>query len=242
MDRRQFTSALGARAGAVLALGRPVGAALGLALVPAAKARAAGLTEGDAATGVRAALERGAAAAVSALGRQDGFNANPAVHIPLPPALNGAARLLRTIGRQHEVDDLVLSMNRAAEAAVPEARDLLVQAVRSMSVEDALRLVRGSDTAVTEFFAGKTRAPLGERFLPIVSQATQRVSLAAKYNLVAGRAGQFGLVHLEDPDVEHYVTRKALDGLFAMIGEEERRIRQDPVATGSALLRQVFGH
>jgi hypothetical protein len=150
--------------------------------------------------------------------------------------------MMRAFGQQKRVDDLVTAMNRAAEAAVPEAKPLLLNAVRSMSVEDAVKIVRGGDTSVTDFFAAKTRAPLGEKFLPIVTRETQKVSLVAKYNAVASMGASFGFVKQEDSNVEQYVTRKALDGLFLMIGQEERKIRSDPVGTGSAILRQVFGH
>ena len=200
------------------------------------------LGESQAAAGVRAALERGAASAVSLLGRPDGFLGNPQVRIPLPDALNSAASTLRAFGQQQRVDDLVTSMNRAAEAAVPEAKPLLLNAVRSMSVEDAVRIVHGGDTSVTDFFAAKTRVPLGEKFLPIVARETQKVALVSKYNAIASTGSMFGLIKPEDANVEQYVTRKALDGLFLMIGQEERKIRSDPVGTGSAILRQVFGH
>jgi hypothetical protein len=215
------------------------------ALVPggllAAAAEAFALGESEAAAGVREALARGANGAVDLLGRPGGFLDNPKVRIPLPGALDKAATLLRNLGQGRRVDELVDAMNRAAEAAVPEARPLLVNAVRTMSVEDAVRIVRGGDTSVTEFFAAKTRPELAARFLPIVTRETQKVALAEKYNAVASRGSAFGLVRPEDADVQQYVTRKALDGLFLVIGEEERRIRADPVGTGSALLKAVFG-
>jgi hypothetical protein len=218
---------------------RPFLAALAVLVAPAA--RAAGLTESDATRGVRAALERGASSAVSLLGRTDGFLGNPQVRIRLPEALETAAHWLKLAGQSHRVDELVTAMNRAAEAAVPQARTLLVNAVKTMSVEDALRIVRGGDTSVTEFFAAKTREPLSVRFRPIVDRATERVSLADKYNAVAGQAAGFGLVKQEDANIQQYVTRKALDGLYFMIGEEEKKIRRDPVGTGSAILEKVFG-
>ena len=231
MQRRQFTPALaalfGARAAAFVLLGE--------------SADAFALDEGQAASGVRAALERGADTAVALLGRPGGFLDNPQVRIPLPPALKGAASMLRAIGQQRRVDDLVDSMNRAAEQAVPAARPLLLNAVRSMSVEDAVRIVRGGDTSVTDFFASKTRSALGEKFLPIVSAETHRLALTEKYDAVAGKGSALGLVRPEDANVEQYVTRKALDGLFLMIGQEERKIRADPAGTGSALLKAVFG-
>ena len=231
MKRRQFTPALAAlfaaRAACLALLGQ------------AANARA--LDENEAAAGVRVALERGADAAVALLGRPGGFLDNPQVRIPLPGGLKTAASMLRAIGQQQRVDELVDSMNRAAEQAVPAARPLLLDAVHAMSVEDAVRIVRGGDTSVTDFFAAKTRAPLGERFLPIVGAETRKVSLAAKYDAVASKGSAFGLIKPEDANVEQYVTRKALDGLFLMIGQEERKIRADPVGTGSAILKAVFG-
>ncbi len=226
MQRRQFTSGIVIVPG--LALASPL-------------AWAFDLSETDAAAGVRAALEKGAASAVSLLGRNDGFLGNPKVRIPLPGALEDAAKLMRKMGQGKRIDELVTAMNRAAEAAVPEARPLLVNAVKSMSVEDARKVISGGDDSVTQFFAGKTRTPLAEKFLPIVTKATEKVSLAAKYNAVAGKATSLGLVKKEDANVQQYVTAKALDGLFLMIGEEEKKIRQNPAAAGSAILKKVFG-
>ena len=199
------------------------------------------LTEGDAAGGVRAALSRGANSAVSLLGRNDGFLGNPSVRIELPGFLNDAAKLLKFTGQGKRVDDLVTAMNRAAEAAMPEAKALLVNAVKSMSVEDALQIVRGGETSVTHFFSTKTREPIGQKFLPIVSRATEKVALAQKYDAVAGKAAGMGLLNKDEADLKGYVTGKALDGLYFMIGEEEKKIRRDPVGTGSAILKKVFG-
>jgi hypothetical protein len=227
MKRRNFTVGL-------------VGAA-GLGVSAAQHAQAAGLTESDAALGVRAALERGAAAAVDLLGRSGGFLDNPKVRITLPGYLNEAAKLLKYTGQQKRVDELVTAMNRAAEAAVPQAKSILLGAVKAMSVDDARQIVTGPDTSVTRFFAAKTRAPLQVKFLPIVTQATQKVSLADKYNAVAGKAAGMGLVGKDEAKIETYVTGKTLDGLYLMIGEEERKIRKDPVGTGSAILSKVFG-
>ena len=230
MDRRKFTC----RAVACIGWGY-AGAS------PAWALSLADLTDADAGAGLRTALERGALTAVKLLGRTDGFLGNPKVRIPLPGYLQDAAGILRTFGLSRRLDRLETAMNRAAEAAVPEARALLVGAVRSMSVADAKQILRGGDTSVTEFFSNKTREPLAEKFLPIVTRATERVALAEKYNAVAGKAAAFGLLRREDANVQQYVTAKALDGLFLMIGEEERKIRQDPVGTGSAILRKVFG-
>lgn len=199
------------------------------------------LSQADASAGVRAALERGAVAAVALLGQADGFLGNPKVRIPLPGFLNDAAKVLKFTGQQKRVDELTAAMNRAAEAAVPEAKDLLVNAAKALSLQDALKIVRGGDTSVTDYFAGRTRSPLTTKFLPIVTEATAKVSLAEKYNAVAAKATGLGLLKKDDANIQAYVTRKALDGLYLMIGEEEKKIRQDPVGTGSELLRRVFG-
>ena len=225
MKRRKFTSVL-------------VSSTVLWALALDARAE---LSELDAASGIRAALERGAVSAVGLLGKADGFMGNPLVRIPLPGFLNEAAKLLKIIGQQQRVDELVTAMNRAAEAAVPEAKTLLVSAVKSMSVDDAKRILSGGDNSVTQFFADKTRVPLGVKFLPIVTKATDKVALADKYNAVAGKASGMGLLKKEDANIQQYVTGKALDGLYLMIGEEEKKIRQDPIGTGSAILKKVFG-
>ena len=203
-------------------------------------ARAAA-SEADAAGGIRAALARGAEAAISNLGKADGFGGNPKVRIALPRYLADAAKLLKATGQGKRVEELELAMNHAAEQAVPHAKTLLVQTVKSISVQDAWKIVRGSDTSVTDFFAERTRGKLSEQFLPIVTRETEKVALAEKYNAVAGKALALGLVKGEDANIQSYVTRRALDGLYLMIGEEERKIRADPVATGSAILKAVFG-
>jgi hypothetical protein len=199
------------------------------------------LTEGDANAGIRTALERGANAAVALLGRPDGFLGNPLVKIELPGYLKDAAKLLKATGQGSKLDELVTAMNRAAEAAVPAAKPLLVKAVKDMSVDDGLKILKGGDDSVTTFFADKTREPLGQQFLPIVTKATERVSLADKYNAVARKAGSFGLVRGDEANIQQYVTARALDGLYRIIGEEEKKIRRDPVGTGSAILKKVFG-
>lgn len=201
----------------------------------------ADLSDRDANQGVKAALEKGALAAVALLGKTDGFLGNPKVRIPLPGFLEDASKLLKLTGQSGRVDELVTAMNRAAEAAVPMGKDLLVNAVKNMSVTDAKNILTGGDDSVTRFFAEKTRQPLGEKFLPVVTQATAKVGLAQAYNRVAGKAAGIGLVKGDDANIERYVTGKTLDGLYTIIGEEERKIRQDPVGTGSAILKKVFG-
>ena len=212
--------------------------------MPAQPVHAAGLaslTNAEASRGLKTALEQGAVTAVRLLGVQDGFLANPKVRIPLPGALQDASRLLRAIGQGRQVDDLEVAINRAAENAVPLAKNLLVDSVRNMSVTDAKNILTGGETSVTTFFEDKTREPLSGRFLPVVKQATSKVGLAAKYDRLAGKAAGMGLLKLEDASIDHYVTRKALDGLYLVIGEEEIKLRRDPLGAGSDILRKVFG-
>ena len=190
---------------------------------------------------LRTALEKGSRAAVSSLGRTDGFFGNARVKIPLPESLQKAEGWMRRLGMGRYADELVLTMNRAAEAAVPEAQTLLVGAVKKMTVEDAKGILTGGDTAGTAYFRRSTEDQLRARFLPIVSRATARVRLAEKYNEYADRGVRFGLVRKEDANLDSYVTQKALDGLFLVIAEEEKKIRQDPVGSASSIIRKVFG-
>jgi hypothetical protein len=212
-----------------------------LSLLPMQAGWALGLSDQDAASGIRTALERGVGSAINLLGRNDGFLGNPTVRIPMPGFLKDAAKILKATGQQKRIDALELAMNRAAEAAVPQAKSLLVGAVKNLSIQEAAALVRGGEGSVTRFFADKTREPLSVSFLPIVTKATEKVSLAEKYNQVAGKAAGLGLVKKQDANIERYVTAKALDGMYLMIGQEEQKIRQDPIGTGSAILKTVFG-
>jgi len=195
----------------------------------------------DASSGVRAALERGANTAVATLGVNNGFLGNPQVRIPLPPELAKVEGQMRMFGLGKQADELVNSMNHAAEQAVPQAKDVLIDAVKSMTLTDAKNILTGGDQSVTDFFKAKTRQPLSVRLLPIVKQATDRVGVAQQYNQVAAIGVRFGLMPSDSASIEQYVTGKTLDGLYLMIGQEEHNIRADPVGTGSALLSKVFG-
>ena len=200
----------------------------------------AAVSNHDAAIGIRGALDQGAASAVAKLGVPGGFLDNPKVKIPLPPALDQVAKGMRMLGKGKEADELVVAMNRAAEQAVPQARELLVDAVKSMTLTDAKAILTGGDESVTQFFRAKTSAPLAAKFLPIVKQATLRVGLAQKYDQLAGEGVKFGLVKSDAANIEQYVTDKALDGLYFMIGQEEREIRQHPAEATSAIVTKVF--
>jgi hypothetical protein len=198
-------------------------------------------TTSEATAAFRTALEQGSDAAIKALGRTDGFLGNADVRIPLPESAARAEKLVRRLGMGRYADELVVALNRAAEQAVPEARELLVQSIRKMSVRDAKTILAGGDTAATDYFRRTTRSALHGRFLPIVRKATARVQLAQAYGRYAGKAAAVGLLREEDADLDEYVTQKALDGLYFTVGEEEKKLRAHPVEAGSRLLREVLG-
>ena len=211
---------------------------------PAAAPTASGvdaLSSSDINAGLKEALTRGADAAVAQLGQKDGFFGNAALKIPLPPSLQKAEKAMRMFGMGKQADQLVLSMNRAAEAAVPEAKPLLINAVKEMTLEDAKGILTGGKTSATDFFRKKTEAKLTERFEPIVKTSTDKVGLAQQYNRYAGAAAQFNLVDKKQANVEQYVTQQALDRLYTLIGEKEAAIRANPLQAGSELLKKVFG-
>jgi hypothetical protein len=199
------------------------------------------LSTADINAGLKEALTRGADAAVAQLGQKDGFFGNAALKIPLPPSLQKAEKAMRLFGMGKQADELVLSMNRAAEAAVPQAKTLLVDAVKAMTLEDAKGILTGGKTAATDFFRSKTEAQLTERFGPIVKASTDKVGLAQQYNQYAGAAAQFNLIDKKQASVEQYVTQQALDRLYTVIGEKEAALRANPMQAGSDLLKKVFG-
>ncbi|MDO9051148.1 MAG: DUF4197 domain-containing protein [Methylotenera sp.] len=199
------------------------------------------LTNTEANNGLKAALTQAAGKAVSQLSATDGFLGNNEVKIPLPDSLKKAERTMRMLGMGKQTDELVLRMNRAAEAAVPEAKALLVDSVKKMSVADAKAILTGGDDAATQYFKKHTSAPMTEKFLPIVKKATEDVQLAQQYNKFAEMGNKVGLVKKEQVNLEQYVTQKTLDGVYLMMAKEEAAIRKDPVGQTSSLLKKVFG-
>jgi len=199
------------------------------------------LTQQDAVAGLKAALSQGVGAAVGKLGVVDGFLGNPEVRIPLPGKLEKAKKTLKALGLGPKADELVRTMNRAAEAAIPEARTLLLDAVKQMTVQDAKAILTGGDDAGTQYFRRTTSDNLTAKFLPIIKRSTDRLQVASQYNSLAGQAAKLGLLDARDATVEAYVTQKALDGLFLMMAKEELAIRKDPVGQASKLLQRVFG-
>ena len=206
-----------------------------------ASAQLEGITRQDATAALKTALEKGSVAAVANLGRLDGFLGNPQVKIPLPESAQRAERAMRRLGMGKYADELIVTMNRAAEQAVPEAKAIFVDSVKKMSVQDAKGIITGGDTAGTEYFRRTTRGQLHKRFLPIVEKATARVQLTQRYEQFADKAVAVGMLNKDDADLDEYVTQKALDGLYLMVAEEEKKIRKDPIGTGSSIIKKVFG-
>ena len=195
----------------------------------------------ESSSGIKEALSRGTDVAVSQLGQPNGFMGDARVRIPLPESARSAEKMMRTLGMKKQADELIETMNRAAELAVVEARPILLNAVKNMSFSDARGILTGGDNAATQYFKRTTSEAMAVKFLPIVKQATAKVNLAGQYNQYAGQAAKLGLLDKKDADLDSYVTQKAMDGLFLMIAEQEKAIRKDPIGTGSALLQKVFG-
>lgn len=199
------------------------------------------LSNTEASNGLKEALIQGAGKAVGELSKTDGFFGNKEVKIPLPDALKKTEKAMRMLGMGKQADELVLRMNRAAEAAVPEAKALLIDSAKKMTLAGAKSILTGGDDAATQYFKKTTSKQMAEKFLPIVKKATENVQLAQQYNKYAETASQFGLVKKEQVNLEQYVTQKALDGVYLMMAKEEAAIRKDPIGQGSALLKKVFG-
>ncbi len=215
---------------------------LGLGLVAGwALAAHAELSNRDAVAGLKDALIQSSAKAVSQLGASGGFLDDAKVKIPLPDSIRHVESGLRMAGLGAQADELVVRMNRAAEMAVKESAPILSDAVQKMSVQDAKGILTGGDDAATRYFQRTTFAPLTQKFLPIVARMTAKVKLAEQYDQLAGRAATFGLMKPEDASVDRYVTRKALDGLYLVIADQERAIRRDPVGAATGMARKVFG-
>ncbi len=209
----------------------------------------ASLSDGKVAEGLKEALGKGVQNAVSQLGHDDGFLTNLNVKIPIPEKLHTVEKTLRALKQDKLADDFVNTMNHAAEQAVPEAAGVFGDVVRNMSVEDARAILTGPNDAATQYFRKTTQTNLFEKFLPIVKTATEKTGVTSTYKQFMAKAGgtspfgSFGgsFLKADDMDIDVYVTNKAMDGLFIMVAEEEKRIRENPVACTSELLQQVFG-
>jgi len=199
------------------------------------------LSQEKIASGLKEALQVGTENAVRSTGRLDGYFGNPKIKIPMPEKLQTMEKGLRALGQGDQVDEFVLSMNRAAERAAPEAKAIFWDAIREMSFRDAEKILNGSDTAATDYFRRKTTERLAAAFRPIVSDAMNQVGVTRQYKELVGRAQSIPFLKTEDLDLDDYVVRRALDGLFYVLGEEERKIRREPAARVTDLLKDVFG-
>ncbi len=192
--------------------------------------------------GLKEALSIGTRNAVLSVSKVDGYFKNEAIKILLPESLQNVANILSKISYQKQVDEFILSMNRAAEKAAPKARDIFLNAIKEMTIEDAFKILKGNDTAATDYLKEKTSDKLYESFKPIISKSMNEVGTTKAYKNMMGKYVLFiPFTGLESFDLDHYVTTKALDGLFYMIAQEEKKIRTDPAARVTELLRKVFG-
>ncbi len=199
------------------------------------------LSQSDASGGLKDALTQGAQIAVKQLGKPGGFSDNDEVRIELPGKLGKAAQTMKMMGMGEQVEELEASMNKAAEAAVPQAQAILVDAVKKMTVSDAKAILAGGEDSATQYLNKSSREQIRAKLLPIVKQATDKVGVAQQYNSFAGQAAALGVVDAKSANVENYVTEKALDGLFKMIAEQEASIRQNPAGAATSLAKKVFG-
>lgn len=219
--------------GSVAAAQSKLGEALGLGKNP--------LSNEKIANGLKEALQIGTGNAVKQTGTVDGYFKNDAIKILMPEKMRTLEKGLRGIGQGPKVDEFVLSMNRAAERAAPLAKDIFLGAIKQMTFDDARNILGGGDTAATEFFKSRTTANLTEAFTPIVKKATEQVGVTRQYKDLTARAQSIPFLRAQTLDVDHYIVGKALDGLFYMLAQEEKKIRKNPAARVTTLLKDVFG-
>jgi Protein of unknown function (DUF4197) len=199
------------------------------------------LSDARISSGLKQALQIGAEQAVKVTGRSNGYFGNPDIKILMPSNLRTLEKGLRMVGYGPKVDGFVLSMNRAAEAAAPAARKIFIDAITAMTFEDARRILSGGDTAATNYFKEKTTLQLTTAFRPVVEQTMAKNGVTQQYNGLISQYKSLPFARNQDLDISHYVVSKALDGLFFELGQEERKIRQDPAAQTTNLLKEVFG-
>lgn len=227
-------------AAVVLATARPVLGQLDQLRRALGLGSSGGLTDARVAAALREALQVSTRNAVQLTGRVDGYFANEAIRILMPDRLRSLERGLRAVGYGAQVDEFVLGMNRAAERAAPHARQIFGEAITALTIDDASRILRGGDTAATDYFKAKTTDRLTIAFRPVVEQAMGEVGITRQYRELLARARSLPFFQADDYDIDRYVVGKSLDGLFHVVGEEERKIRTDPAARVTDLLRDVF--
>jgi Protein of unknown function (DUF4197) len=212
-----------------------------LKALPAIPAGGSTQDSGTVASGLKEALSVGTKNAVGLLSKRDGYFGNEAVKILLPENIRRVGDALRMAGYQKEVDAFVLSMNRAAEKAAPKAADIFAGAIQSMSIDDAQKILSGGNTAATEYFKSKTSSQLFNAFKPDISQSMNEVGVTKAYKAMTDRyTAMMPFAKMDSLDLDTYVTNKSLDGLFHMVGQEEAKIRTNPAARTTELLKKVF--
>jgi RNA binding exosome subunit len=194
------------------------------------------------ASGLKEALTIGTGNAVTSVSKVDGYFGNKMIKILMPEKIQTVANALGKLGYQKQVDDFVLSMNRAAEKAAPKAKEVFIDAIKQMTIEDAKKILNGGNTAATDYFKSKTSKKIFESFQPIISSSMNEVGVTRSYNEMMGKyTSSVPFAKKETLDLNAYVTNKASDGLFYMVGQEEKKIRTDPSARVTDLLKNVFG-
>ena len=239
MTRRSMLRVLGLAALTPLAAVRPAHAQLDR-LLKGLGGSTSGLPDTKIASGLKEALQVGTENAVGLTGKLDGYFANQAIKILMPDRLRSFERGLRTVGYGPQIDEFVLSMNRAAERAAPFARQIFVGAITDMSFDDARKILAGPDTAATQYFQEKTTDRLTAAFSPVIDRALDEVGVTRQYKELVGRFEAIPFVRMESFDLNHYVTGKGLDGLFHVVAEQEKQIRANPLARTTDLLKEVF--
>jgi len=205
------------------------------------KAAGGGLSDHTIASGLKDALSVGTKNAVSAVSKLNGYFGNEAIKILLPDQVQRIAEMAGKLGFQKQVDEFVLSMNRAAEKAAPKAASHFADAIKAMTIEDARKILSGNDTAATEYFKSKTSSKLFDEFKPSISESMNQVGVTHAYSAMMGKVPSVPFAKPESLDLDRYVTTKALDGLFFTVGQEEKKIRTNPAARTTELLKKVFG-
>ncbi len=206
----------------------------------AGKPTGSGLDDSTISSGLKDALSVGTKNAVNLVSKANGYFGNKAIKILLPDKIQKGADLARKVGAQKQVDEFILSMNRAAEKAAPKAASYFADAIKEMSIDDARKILSGSNTAATEYFKSKTSSKLYNEFKPSVTESMNQVGVTKAYNAMMGKVPSVPFGKQESVDLDHYVTNKALDGLFYMVGQEEKKIRTNPTARTTDLLKKVF--
>lgn len=192
--------------------------------------------------GLKEALNVGSNNASSTASKTDGYFKHPVIKIPFPPEAKKMESSLRSIGMNKQVDDFVMTVNRAAEEAAKQAAPIFMEAVRNMTITDGLNILKGSDTAATGYLRKTTSNPLHDKFKPVIQTAIQKVDVTKYWNPLVTAYDRLPFVTKVNPDLEEYITQRALTGLFYLVSQEETKIRKDPMARVSDILKRVFGN